>query len=443
MTELKRTKLKVSAERALLVRAGDIRDSAANGDPLEELRSLAGTAGVKVVGEMTQQRIRPHPIYYLGKGKLNELRNLCNHTGADTVICDDDLSPAQVKTLEVELQTKVVDRTELILDIFATHARTKQARLQVELAQLEYEFPRLKRMWSHLDRTAGGTLGGPAGGGVGVRGPGERQLEVDRRLVQRNIYELKKGLQKIERRRQLMVKNRNEQFPASVLIGYTNAGKSSLMNALTGANVRVGDRLFQTLDTRTRLWQMPDHRQIMLSDTVGFIRKLPYHLVASFHATLEEVREADLLLHVIDASTDDIEGEIAAVAEVLAQIGCAEKPRLPVLNKIDLLQDTSRLFPLRKDMPDYVTTSAVTGQGLDLLTEKVCAFLDRMQEEVVVETGIGNGRLISLLYESGVVLNRNYDGRTVRLRVRIPAELAGRITGMGGRLQRDLKDHSV
>jgi len=440
MAELRRTQLRVRAERAVLIQA--VADNNhAGGDSLSELRSLATTAGAIVVGEMKQRRHRPHPTHYLGKGKMQELKALCERTDADVVICDDDLTPAQVKTLESELDTKAVDRTELILDIFATHARTKQAKLQVELAQLEYELPRLTRMWSHLDRTAGGTLGGPVGGGIGVRGPGEKQLEVDRRLVQKNIYELKKNLQKIQKRRRLMVQNRNRQFATAALVGYTNAGKSSIMNALTDAGVSVRDRLFETLDTRTRKWRLPDGTEVMLSDTVGFIRKLPHELIASFHATLEEAIEADILLHVIDASSLSVEEDVTAVLKVLREIGCTNKPLLSVLNKIDLVRDESRLLLVKRELGDFVATSAVTGQGLDTLTERVRRLLDRMHTEVLVETDAANGKLLRLLYEKGTVLQRSFEDKTVRFRARVSPELIGVIKRMGGKVIEPDRDH--
>ena len=434
MADLHRTELKVRAERAILIRVARNNRNNNGFDSLEELHSLADSAGAKVVGRLSQQRNHPDPTTYLGKGKIQELAALCKEKEADVVICDDDLSPAQVKKLESELDLKVVDRTELILDIFATHARTRQAKLQVELAQLEYAYPRLKRMWTHLDRTAGGTLGGPVGGGIGVRGPGEKQLEVDRRLVKKSINQLKERLEKIDERRRGMVQSRNERFDSVSLVGYTNAGKSSLLKALTGADVSIRDRLFETLDTRTREWQLPDGREIMLSDTVGFIRKLPHHLVASFRATLEEAREADLLLHVIDVSQEDVEGAVEAVNEVLQEIGCGDKPLIPVLNKVDLLDDESKLPPLRKEFPECVITSAANGRGLKALTARVSKFLDRLYEEMVIETGVGNGKLLSFLYESGAVLSRNYDHETVRLKVKIPDHLAGVVESMGGKL---------
>ena len=459
MVDLKRTELRVHAERAVLVQLRGGGDGQLDAASLEELRSLARTARANVVGEMCQTRKRPDPGSYLGRGKVEELAQLCRQKSADLVICDDDLKPAQVKALETKLDVKVADRSELILDVFATHARTRQARLQVELAQLEYALPRLKKMWTHLDRTAGGMIAG----GIGVRGPGEKQLEVDRRLVQKRIYDLRQDLQKIQRRRRQMVGQRTDKFATVTLVGYTNAGKSTLMNALTGAGVSVRDRLFETLDTRTRKWTLPDGSEVLLSDTVGFIRKLPHHLVASFHATLEEALEADLLLHVADASNPTTEAQIDAVADVLGQIGCADNPTLLVLNKVDAAERSSNDVPLAVRLPllaarfDRGTTgdaeggrghapavsppvciSALAGQGLDDLAHAVMRTLAACRAaplRVTVETAADNGRLLSLLYDKGTVLAQTYDGAGgVALQVEVPAALKGVIESFGGRM---------
>jgi len=462
VVDLKRTELRVHAERAVLIQLRGQGDGQLDAASLEELRSLARTAHANVVGEMCQSRRKPDPRSYLGKGKVEELASLCRQKRADLVICDDDLSPAQVKALETQLDVKVADRSELILDIFATHARTRQAKLQVEFAQLEYALPRLKKLWSHLDRTAGGAIEG----GIGVRGPGEKQLEVDRRLVQKKIYDLKQALQKTERRRHLMVRQRAGKFTTVTLVGYTNAGKSTLMNALTGAGVSVRDHLFETLDTRTRKWTLPDGSHVLLSDTVGFIRKLPHHLVASFHATLEEALEADLLLHVADASSSMTEAQIDAVAEVLGEIGCADKPTLLVLNKVDAAERSSNDVPLAVRLPllaarfDRGTTggglpveggggrapvasrpvciSALTGQGLEDLAQAVMRTLAACRAsplQVTVETAAGNGKLLSLLYDKGTVLGQTYDGAGgVALQVKVPPALRGVIESLGGRM---------
>ncbi len=434
MAELRRTDLGLRAERAILVQVIARSDAFEADRTFEELESLARTAGANVVGSLRQKRPRPHPRHYVGKGKLAELRALCVRLGPDVVICDDELSPSQVEALESAVDTKVVDRSEVILDIFAAHARTKQAKLQVELAQLEYEFPRLTRMWTHLDRTAGGTLGGPVGGGIGVRGPGEKQLEMDRRLVQRRIYDLKKSLAKVEKRRRTTVEGRSDRFASVTLVGYTNAGKSTLLNALTGARVSVRDRLFETLDTRTRTWELPDGREVLLSDTVGFVRKFPHHLAASFHATLEEACEADLLLHVVDAAKHESEQEIRAVNEVLDQIGCRQKPTVYLLNKFDLVEDEFDVPVIRKLVGDVICTSAVTGQGLDELRQRVGKLLGEGLAELRVRTSVDNGRLQSFLHGNGQVLDRRFDDDTVELTVRINPEYVGVIRNMGGQV---------
>jgi len=429
MVELKRTELSVRAERAILTQVYHAHEQDQARESLEELRSLAQNAYAVIVGELRQARTRPDPHTYLGKGKVAQLGKLCRARRADIVICDDDLKPAQIAMLESALDTKVVDRSELILDIFAQHARTRQAQLQVELAQLEYAFPRLKKMWTHLDRTAGGTLGG----GIGVRGPGEKQLEVDRRLVQKRISDLKEELARIEKHRQRMLKGRSEQFVSIALVGYTNAGKSTLMNALTGAGVSVRERLFETLDTRTRQWTLPDGRRVMVSDTVGFIRKLPHHLIASFHATLEEARQADVLLHVADASSPMAEAQMDAVAEVLKQADCDGKPVIVALNKIDALDDPLRLPLLRRKAQDPVCISALTGEGLPELERRIQEHLDSKHVELTVEARVGNGRLVSLLHEKGKVLDRSYSNGLACFRVVVPPGMAGVIRSLGGR----------
>jgi GTP-binding protein HflX len=435
MVDLKRTELSVRAERAVLMQVYDRREEELSNASLAELRNLAATALANVVGEIRQPRNKPDPSTYLGKGKVEELADMCRELDADIVICDDDLKPSQVKNLETILDRKVVDRSELILDIFAQHARTKQAMLQVELAQLEYAFPRLKKMWTHLDRLAGGTVG--AAGGIGVRGPGEKQLESDRRMVEKRIFDLKRELAGIEERHRIEAAKRNEKFKTAALVGYTNAGKSTLMNALTGAGVSVRDRLFETLDTRTRQWLMPDGRSVMLSDTVGFIRKLPHHLVASFHATLEEARTADVLLHVADASNPTAEAQIDAVEDVLKQLRCRATKRILVLNKVDAVTDPARLHLLqhRSDCP--VCVSALTGEGLEALSRIVQGCLDEMDVELTVETAPGNGKLVALLHDRGAVLERSYTEGVARFRVKVPPDVAGSIEALGGRVVRD------
>jgi GTP-binding protein HflX len=321
---------------------------------LDELALLADTAGAIVADRLVQRRGTIHPATFLGKGKLQELKQLSGDRDAELVIFDDDLSPAQVKNLERTLERKVIDRSELILDIFARRARTRESRLQVELAQLEYTLPRLTGMWKHLERQAGG---------IGTRGPGETQLETDRRLVRDKIARLKRDLESVERERETQRARRRREFRAA-LVGYTNAGKSTLFNALTRAGVFVENRLFATLDSTTRQLVSAERDVALLTDTVGFIRKLPHHLVASFHSTLAEAIEADLLLHVTDASDPDFRRHLTAVDTVLDEILTEPRPpRLMVFNKADRLSD-EQAAALRVEFPDSLLVSALAGQGL-------------------------------------------------------------------------------
>jgi GTP-binding protein HflX len=349
-------------ERAVLVGHGG-RNGATLERSLEELARLTDTAGARVLETVTQRRGTIHPATFIGKGKLDELKAQVEASDADMVIFDDDLSPAQVRNLEKALGRKVVDRSELILDIFARRARTRESRLQVELAQLEYTFPRLTGMWRHLERQAGG---------IGTRGPGETQLETDRRLVRERIARLKLALGAVERERETQRRRRRREFRAAI-VGYTNAGKSTLFNALTRANVLVEDRLFATLDATTRKLVSPNRQVVLLTDTVGFIRKLPHHLVASFHSTLVEAIEADLLLHLVDTSDPHFRRQIAAVEEVLDQILESPRPAVLVFNKIDRVADTTMLEGLRVEYPGSFTASARTGEGLETLAESLWA----------------------------------------------------------------------
>jgi len=398
-------------------------------DPLRELQGLAEAAGTRVVGSLTQRRQVPDTAYYLGRGKVDQLRLLAQQTKADLVIFDNDLTPAQTRNLEKALGLKVLDRTELILDIFATRARTYQARLAVELAQLEYSLPRLKRMWTHLSRQRNG---------VGLRGPGEKQLEVDRRLATRRIHELRTELRAIEQRKKREVAARNRWLTVS-LVGYTNAGKSSLLNRLTGANVFTHDMLFATLDTRTRRWRLPGWGDVLLSDTVGFIRDLPHHLIASFKATLEEACQADLLLHVADASNPAVYDQIAAAYRVLEEIGIQAKDTLLVINKIDALDNGARLEGLRNRYPAAIAVSARTGEGLDQLCKAVSDALGRSFADVYIETTPANGRLLAYLGAHGEVLSRTFHDSRVTIHCRIGRAHLGRIRQQGGRIVQRLR----
>jgi GTP-binding protein HflX len=390
-------------------------------DPLEELTGLAESVGARVVGSLTQRRGVPDVRSYLGTGKLEELKSLVDSNDADVVIFDNDLSPAQTRNLEQFLEVKVLDRTELILDIFATRAQTHESRLAVELAQLEYSLPRLKRMWTHLSRLKSG---------IGMRGPGEKQLEVDRRLVEKRIGDLKKEVDAVHRRKEIQLAGRRDRMTVS-LVGYTNAGKSTLLNVLTDANVLAKDQLFATLDTRTRRWQLPGWGPILLSDTVGFIRDLPHSLIASFRATLEEARTADLLLHVADASSHDVHHQIDAVRKVLHELHIDEKDTLLVLNKIDRLEDRPALDALLARYPNAVAISARSGDGLEELSRAVADALSSEFADIDVEASIGNGQLLAYLNQHGEVLTRQYDEERMRIHCRLPERFLGKVGGEG------------
>jgi GTPase len=398
-------------ERAVLVGVILPHSDVTADDPLDELRGLAKTSGLMVVGSILQKRHQVDIATYIGSGKVDELKALVQAQEADVVVFDNDLGAAQTRNLERELNVKVVDRTEVILDIFATHARTHEAHLQVELAQLEYAMPRLKRMWTHLSRYKGG---------IGLRGPGEKQLEEDRRLVAHRIQELKAKLAKIQARKEREVASRGD-LPTISLVGYTNAGKSTLMNALTEAGVLVEDKLFATLDTRTRRWRFQGGGYGLLSDTVGFIRDLPHTLVASFKATLEEARQADLLLHVVDGSNPEAERQIQAVKSVLAELGLENQPTLLVLNKADRVPDRSYLDVLKAHHADSVAISARRGEGLGQLESAVREALNNRALEAEVETGVANGRVLAYLAQHAQIHDRTYDDADrVRLHCSLP-----------------------
>ena len=389
---------------AALVPAG----SSAAADPLAEIRGLAEAAGAEVVGGLVQRLASPHPRTAFGKGKVEELRQLAEQTEADLVVVDFDLSPSQGRNLEKDLERRVVDRTELILDIFASRARTRQARLQVQLAQMEYLRTRLQRMWTHLERTEGA---------IGARGPGETQLETDRRLVARAIRDLKARLREIEGRRRREAASRSDRITVS-LVGYTNAGKSSLMRALTGEEVFVADQLFATLDTLIRSWSLADGRTVLLTDTVGFVRDLPHHLVSSFHATLEETLQADLLLHVVDASDPEAEAHGRAVDEVLDGLGAREIPRLVIYNKVDRLDGLERAA-LAAGHPEAVLVSALRGEGLDELHRAVARVLDDWSLHLEVQVPAAAGRLLAEIRRGALVEEEAWQDSTWQGRIRI------------------------
>jgi GTPase len=370
-------------------------------EELGEMRELMRTAGVHPVGELVQRRPAPDPRTYVGKGKLVELKRAVSRSGAESLIVDDDLDPGQQRRLEDEFQLRVVDRTQLILDIFAQHAVTAEGKLQVELAQLEYNLPRMRGLWQHLERL---------GGGIGTRGPGETQLETDRRLARRRVGQLKRRLMELERRRETQRKARRRgETPVVALAGYTNAGKSTLLNALTDARVSVNDRLFETLDPTTRTFAQ-DGRRYLVTDTVGFIRRLPHQLVEGFAATLEETVDADLVLHVADASSPDdrLDETIAAVDSVLADIGAGELPVELVLNKIDAV-DPLRRRRLANRFPGAVQISALTGEGLDALRGRIGELFAARLRSVRLLVPYEEGRVLTELYELGAPIEERLD----------------------------------
>ena len=370
-------------------------------EELGEMRELMRAAGVEPVGELLQRRPAPDPRTYVGKGKLAELKEAVPRTNAESLIVDDDLDPGQQRRLEDELKLRVVDRTQLILDIFAQHAVSAEGKLQVELAQLEYNLPRMRGLWQHLERL---------GGGIGTRGPGETQLETDRRLARRRVGQLKRRLQQLERRRQTQRQaRRRAETPIVALAGYTNTGKSTLLNALTDAEVSVDDRLFETLDPTTRSF-VQDGRRYLVTDTVGFIRRLPHQLVEGFAATLEETVDADLVLHVADASAPDerLDDMIGAVDSVLAEIGAAELPIELVLNKIDEV-DPLRRRRLANRFPGSLEISALTGEGLDELRARVAERFGKRLRPVRLLVPYDQGRVLAELYELGAPIEERLD----------------------------------
>ena len=370
-------------------------------DELAEMRELLRTAGVETVGELLQRRPAPDPRTYVGKGKLVELKQAVGGSDAESLIVDDDLDPGQQRRLEDELKLRVVDRTQLILDIFAQHATSAEGKLQVELAQLEYNLPRMRGMWQHLERL---------GGGIGTRGPGESQLETDRRLARRRIGQLRRRLKELERRRDTQRKARRRgETPVVALAGYTNAGKSTLLNALTDASVSVDDRLFETLDPTTRGFAH-EGRRYLVTDTVGFIRRLPHQLVEGFAATLEETLTSDLVLHVADASATDehLDDTIAAVESVLAEIGGSDLPVELLLNKIDAV-DPLRRRRLANRFPAALEVSAVTGEGLDELKGRIATRFAERLRPVRLLVPFDEGRILAELYELGAPIDERLD----------------------------------
>ncbi|MCS6907471.1 MAG: GTPase HflX [Anaerolineales bacterium] len=388
-------------------------------DSLNELCLLARTAGIEVIAMVTQKLDRPNPQTYIGSGKLEEIKALVNELNANIILFDEELSPRHLRELEKHFDenVRIIDRTALILDIFAQHAHTHEGALQVELAQYEYRLPRLTRAWTHLARQAGGG-GGRAGGvgGVGLRGPGETQLEADRRDIRRRIAHLKEELEKVRaHRRQYRRRRKKSGIPVAALVGYTNAGKSTLLNTLSRANVYVADQLFATLDPTTRRVVLPSHNEILLTDTVGFIQKLPAHLIAAFRATLEEIAEADILLHVLDISQPIARQQAQAVFQTLQEIGADHLPIFTVLNKIDLLSDPEQVVRMMGQYPNSVAISALTGLGTEELTHKLDEFLFRRRHPIAVEIPPRESHLVNLISDEGCIDRIAYVGNKVRI----------------------------
>jgi GTP-binding protein HflX len=424
VTEVEYRQLRL--ERVVLVGVwteGTINDAE---NSLVELAALAETAGSQVLEGLIQRRGRPDPATYIGRGKVGELRDVVLATGADTVVCDGELSPGQLRNLEQAIKVKVVDRTALILDIFAQHAKSREGKAQVELAQLQYLLPRLRGWGEALSRQAGGRAGG-AGGGVGLRGPGETKLETDRRRIRARISRLKRDINAMRTvRTTKRAGRRRRAVPSVAIAGYTNAGKSSLLNRLTGAGVLVEDALFATLDPTTRRAQTADGRVYTLSDTVGFVRHLPHQLVEAFRSTLEEIGDADLVLHVVDGTHPDPAEQVRAVREVLAEVHADRLPELLVVNKTDAAGEET-LLRLKRQWPDAVFVSARTGAGIEQLRSAIERLLPRPAMEVRVRVPYDRGDLVARVHQRGEVLATRHTADGTELHVRVDQGLAAEL----------------
>ena len=395
----------------------------ASEDSLIELDALAESAGARVAATVSQRLKSPDPRTFIGRGKVQEVREIARERGAALAIFDDALSPAQARNLEKELELRVIDRSQLILDIFAQRARTLEGKLQVEIAQLSYLQPRLTRQWAHLSRQTGGA--GAGGGRIGTRGPGETQLEVDRRRLRERLTRLRARLREVERTRSIQRQRRLDvPYPTVALVGYTNSGKSTLKNALTRAGVEAADRPFSTLDPTIRRLRLPGKLTVMLADTVGFIHRLPHMLIEAFKATLEEVRTADLLLHVVDASSPLAAERMEIVDRVLEEIGAGATPRIVVMNKVDLVPPGGARLAAA---PDTVVISALRGRGLDELRGAMARWFRAWREEVSVTLPAGRGDLVAMARRDGEVLGEEYHDGMVSLRARVSAPVAGRL----------------
>jgi GTP-binding protein HflX len=428
LSDLKRTQLSVHQERAVLVGVILPDSNADPRDPLGELASLAQTAGARVVDRLLQRRQRPDAGTYIGSGKVKDIAQLAIRHEADVVIFDNDLSPAQIGALERIINKeadspydggiKVLDRSELILDIFATRAQTAEAKLQVELAQMEYTYPRLARMWNHLERIQSGGVAG-----LGTRGPGETQLETDRRLVRKRVSVLKAGIEQIQERKSRLVEARNAQHFTIGIVGYTNAGKSTLFNTLTAAGTYADNKLFATLDTKTRSWNLDRGTNVMLSDTVGFVRDLPHNLVASFKATLEEAVHADLLLHVLDVGHPHAQVQFDAVHKVLTEVGAADKPEILLLNKTDTEAGEQQASYWKAIHPHAIAVSAKTGAGLGRLHEAVLKVVRGTQVEVRLTCPVTDGKLVNFIRSHTLVHEERAENDQMFFRVTVGRQL--------------------
>lgn len=393
---------------------------------LKELEELVKTAGAEAVETVIQNRESVHPGTYIGKGKIEELAGLLAFHEADGIVCDDELSPAQMKNLEDALQCKVMDRTMVILDIFAQHARTGEGKLQVELAQLKYRATRLIGSYSAMSRIGGGAAG--ASGGIGTRGPGEKKLEVDRRLIKARIVQLNRELEQVKKNREVArsMRERN-RTPVIAIVGYTNAGKSTLLNTLTDAGVLEGDKLFATLDTTTRVLKLESGEQILLTDTVGFIRKLPHHLIDAFRSTLEEAKYADMILHVVDASNPDADAHMYIVYETLAKLGVKDKPVITVFNKQDLVATEENIKDLKADRT--LRISAKRGQGLTELLDTIADLLRAGKVYVECVLPYADGNKLALIRKYGELLSEEYVAEGIAVKAYVPQDLYGQLFG--------------
>ncbi len=416
-------------ERALLVRiCFDKREEEESRSLLNELAELVATLGIGVVGDQLVRARETQKKFLCGKGKAEEVSAQARELGCDCIVFDNQLAPNQQREWEEAADMTVIDREEIILDIFARRAQTREARLQVELARMEYALPRMARMWGHLDREGGGGSGGSAA----ARGMGEQQIEVDRRMARKRIDRIKADLSAVRKQRATQRKERQKaEAPHAAIVGYTNAGKSTLLNLLSGSEVLEADMLFATLDPTTRRVELPDGRDLLVTDTVGFVRNLPHRLVESFKATLEEAVLADFLVHVLDASEPELERLCDTTLEVMTELGAAEKPVLTVLNKIDLVDDPQRLRALEAQFPEAVSISAKSGEGMDALHHKFVDYLSRAVSRRRYRIPQHRGDLVSLLHAEAKVLETSYEGNDVLVEVLLSRELEGRLEAYG------------